>query len=65
MVSTLRLVQSLGFSKRYRAEDGGRTSNSSHLRPISTQENFPRTENVPKMSLLKVENFQFQNFFPT
>ena len=65
MVSTLRLIQSLGFSKRYRAEDGGRTSNCSHLRPISTQENFPRTENFPKISLLKVENFQFQNFFPT
>ena len=34
-------------------------------RPISTQEKFPRTENVLKMSLLKVENFQLQNFFPT
>jgi hypothetical protein len=33
------------------------------LRPISTQENFPRTENFPKISLPKVENFQFQNFF--
>ena len=65
MVSTLRLIQSLGFSKRYRGEDGGRTSNCAHLRPISTPENFPRTENVPKMTLLKVENFQFQNFFPT
>jgi hypothetical protein len=29
------------------------------LRPISTQEKFP------KISLLKVENFQLQNFFPT
>ena len=35
------------------------------LTPISTQENFPRTENFPKISLLKVENFQLQNFFPT
>ena len=26
------------------------------LRSISTQENFPRTENFPKISLLKVEN---------
>ena len=33
--------------------------------PISTQEKFPRTENFPKISLLKVENFQLQNFFPT
>jgi hypothetical protein len=24
---------------------------------------FPRTENFPKISLLKVENFQLQNFF--
>jgi hypothetical protein len=32
---------------------------------ISTQENFPRTENFPKISLLKVENFQLQHFFPT
>jgi hypothetical protein len=35
------------------------------LRLISTEENFPRTENFPKISLLKVENFQLQNFFPT
>ena len=35
------------------------------LRAISTQENFPWTENFPKISLLKVENFQLQNFFPT
>ena len=35
------------------------------LRPISTKEKFPRTENFPKISLLKVENFQLQNFFPT
>jgi hypothetical protein len=35
------------------------------LRPISTQEKFPRTENFPKISLLKLENFQLQNFFPT
>ena len=35
------------------------------LRPIYTQEKFPRTENVPKIRLLKVENFQLQNFFPT
>jgi hypothetical protein len=27
--------------------------------PISTQENLARTENVPKISLLKVENFLF------
>ena len=33
------------------------------LRPISTQENFPRTQNFPKISLLKLENFQLQNFF--
>jgi hypothetical protein len=26
---------------------------------------FSRTENFPKISLLKVEHFQFQNFFPT
>jgi hypothetical protein len=26
---------------------------------------FPRTENFPKISLLKVENFQLQNLFPT
>jgi hypothetical protein len=32
---------------------------------ISTQEKFPRTEHFPKISLLKVENFQLQNFFPT
>jgi hypothetical protein len=30
---------------------------------ISTQENFLWTENFPKISLLKVENFQLQNFF--
>jgi hypothetical protein len=36
-----------------------------HFRLISTQEKFPRTENFPKISLLKVENFQLQNFFPT
>ena len=35
------------------------------LSPISIQENFPRTENFAKISLLKVENFQLQNFFPT
>jgi hypothetical protein len=35
------------------------------LRLISTQEKFPRAENFPKMLLLKVENFQLQNFFPT
>jgi hypothetical protein len=29
------------------------------LRPISTHEKFPRTENCPKISLLKVENFHF------
>jgi ABC-type siderophore export system fused ATPase/permease subunit len=29
------------------------------FRPISTQENFPRTENFPKISLLKVENVLF------
>jgi hypothetical protein len=34
------------------------------LSPISTQEKFPRTENFAKISLLKVENFQLQNFFP-
>jgi hypothetical protein len=31
---------------------------------ISAQEKFPWTENFPKISLLKVENFQLQNFFP-
>jgi hypothetical protein len=36
------------------------------IKSISTQEKFPRTENFPKMSLLKVENFQLQkDFFPT
>ena len=35
------------------------------LSRISTQEKFPRTENFPKTSLLKVENFQLQNCFPT
>jgi hypothetical protein len=34
------------------------------VRLNSTQEKFPRTENVPKISLIKVENFQLQNFFP-
>ena len=33
-------------------------------RPISCQEKFPRTENFPKISLLRVENFQLQNLFP-
>ena len=33
-------------------------------RPIFCQEKFPRTENFPKISLLKVENFQLQNLFP-
>ena len=33
--------------------------------PISTEEKFPRTEKFPKISLLKVENFQLQNFYPT
>ena len=33
--------------------------------PISTQEKFPRTEHFPKIALLKVENFQLQNFSPT
>ena len=33
------------------------------LKTISTQEKFPRTENFPEISLLKVENFQPQNFF--
>ena len=33
-------------------------------RSISSQEKFPRTENFPKISLLKVENFQLQNLFP-
>ena len=33
------------------------------LRPISAQVNFPRTENFPKISLLKVENFQPFHFF--
>jgi hypothetical protein len=32
------------------------------LRSISTQENFPWTENFPKISLLKVENFQDGKF---
>jgi hypothetical protein len=31
------------------------------LRPISTHEKFPRTENFPKISLLKVEIFQVEN----
>ena len=29
---------------------------------LVAQEKFPRTENFPKISLLKVENFQLQNF---
>jgi hypothetical protein len=33
--------------------------------PFPLKKNFPRTENFPKISLLKVENFQLQNFFPT
>jgi hypothetical protein len=33
--------------------------------PIFNQQQFPRTKNFPKISLLKVENFQLQNFFPT
>ena len=33
------------------------------IRAISTQEKCPQTENFPKTSLLKVENFQLQNFF--
>jgi hypothetical protein len=33
--------------------------------PISTPEKFTPTENFPKISLLKVENFQLQKFFPT
>jgi hypothetical protein len=33
------------------------------FRTISTQEKFPRTENFPKISLLKFEHFQLQNFF--
>jgi hypothetical protein len=41
------------------------TNTATPLRPIFTQENFPRTENFPKISLLKGENFQLQNFFPT
>jgi hypothetical protein len=36
---------------------------SGPLGPIFTQKKFPRTENFPKISLLKVENFQLQNFF--
>jgi hypothetical protein len=44
---------------------GESRSESLHmLTPISTKEKFPRTENFPKISLLKVENFQLQNFFP-
>ena len=36
------------------------------LKFISTQEKFPRIEHFPKISLLKVENFQlFSNFFLT
>jgi hypothetical protein len=33
------------------------------LRPISTQEKFPRTENFPKISLLKVGKFIFNGKF--
>jgi hypothetical protein len=33
------------------------------VKAISNQENFQRTENFPKISLLKVENFQLQKFF--
>ena len=36
---------------------------SYYMWSISTEENFPWTENFPKISLLKVENFQLQNFF--
>jgi hypothetical protein len=32
-------------------------------RPISDQEKFPRTENFPKISLLKVENVQLHAKF--
>jgi hypothetical protein len=28
-------------------------------------EKFPHKEKFPKISMLKVENFQLQNFFPT
>jgi hypothetical protein len=28
-------------------------------------EKFPHKEKSPKISMLKVENFQLQNFFPT
>jgi hypothetical protein len=41
----------------------GIRGNFTPYRPITTQENFPRTENFPKISLLKVEHFQLQNFF--
>jgi hypothetical protein len=40
-------------------------SGNGPLRPIPTKEKFPRTENFPKISLLKVEHFQLQIFFPT
>jgi hypothetical protein len=33
------------------------------IKAISTQEKFPRTENFPKISLLKVENFQLSKLF--
>jgi hypothetical protein len=39
------------------------TSCIQRLRSIFTQEKFPWTENFPKISLLKVEIFQLQNFF--
>jgi hypothetical protein len=32
--------------------------------PFPLTKNFHRTENFPKISLLKVENFQLQNFLP-
>jgi hypothetical protein len=33
------------------------------LRPISAKEKFPWTENFPKISLLKVENFGYRSMF--
>jgi hypothetical protein len=46
-----------------RRDPGNEVGGHYVLRPISTQGNFPRTENFPKISLLKVENFQPFHFF--
>jgi hypothetical protein len=36
--------------------------NNLRFNPIFTQEKFPRTENFPKISLLKIENLKIFNF---